>query len=1032
MIVKGVKISELEQRTTLTGKEMIPFQDALSNGKLDMQAIIDYFGDTSGTDLQLQSLINIKQSISNSSDLSTTISSNVGDVYFCTGDKKLYLYQGNGKYQVEEPSKYKLYVMLTPIDDEKADAIFRWDPTTQSFILPSYVDDLIEVYATYTVSPIGELSNITLYHDANHSNPVKGETGKLYVNVAEDEPAYQFRWSGSMWVAVNDGGPLIIGEITGTAYDGGKGKHNRDVLDSLPDHFSTDFADLTKTASSNTITLNQSRRQESDLYAEGYTDSVELGSASQTEAGLMSAADKVNLDVTIPNRITEEVKQLNAAIDAEEAAREAADTAITEKHNQDVSDLNDTITSNKNEINLKLDEEIERATTAEANITSDYQAADNQLQININNEAETRKAEDDKLNAAINKEITDRTNADNTLQTNINNEASARQQADTALGNRIDTEISDREEAVSDLNTKLQSEITRATQAETTLQSNIDAINNARGKANGIATLDESGLVPASQLPSYVDDVIEAATYDDLPETGEAGKIYVTLDTNLTYRWSGSAYVEISESLALGETSSTAYPGDKGKALADKLAKVPSTIYSNLTGVEQFESTVAINAQYRNIVDNTDNDRQLVIQAATSTRSGVMSGPDKAKLDGLKTGSEIASDINAVQSNLETHINNKSNPHEVTMEQVGLTTNGDGSKFLSNAGDYREIIEDTAETVKTTTEIPVAGGPLAELLNDAGITSIDTETSMQDILMQLFTKEMWPTSLTFKEGTIKTTISAPTMTLSASGLVEVGSTITVSAITLSATSQSTTSRTYSGFTYGYSAANDNTKDSSSTSISVAAQSITSNNDPYSLKRTINGSAVSADTNSDYTQVTLDSTTFKAIEGTNTVKAETTGTKYHCTFAAMPVYYACSNLGKTSEDHKSAAKDAATITSTTPSNSKSLTVTGVYPYYTNKDNITTFAKLALTSSKTLDVTFVAETASNKHAFKLPAKFNVSKITLLNTLSGNYEDYDVSKFTVTTENIDVQGTSVSYKVYTRNDGTNGSSSFKITFA
>jgi hypothetical protein len=87
---------------------------------------------------------------------------------------------------------------------------------------------------------------------------------------------------------------------------------------------------------------------------------------------------------------------------------------------------------------------------------------------------------------------------------------------------------------------------------------------------------------------------------------------------------------------------------------------------------------------------------------------------------------------------------------------------------------------------------------------------------------------------------------------------------------------------------------------------------------------------------------------------------------------------------------------------------------------------------LTSNKTLDITYVAETASNKHAFKLPAKFNVSSVTLLNTLSGNYEDYDISKFTVTTENIDVQGTSVSYKVYTRNDGTNGSSSFKITFA
>lgn len=110
----------------------------------------------------------------------------------------------------------------------------------------------------------------------------------------------------------------------------------------------------------------------------------------------------------------------------------------------------------------------------------------------------------------------------------------------------------------------------------------------------------------------------------------------------------------------------------------------------------------------------------------------------------------------------------------------------------------------------------------------------------------------------------------------------------------------------------------------------------------------------------------------------------------------------------------------------------MNVTGVYPYYTNKDNITAFSKLALTTNKTLDVTFVAETASNKHAFKIPAKFNVTKITLLNTLSGKYEDYSVSRFSVTTETINVQGANVQYKVHTRNDGTNGSSSFKITFA
>lgn len=77
------------------------------------------------------------------------------------------------------------------------------------------------------------------------------------------------------------------------------------------------------------------------------------------------------------------------------------------------------------------------------------------------------------------------------------------------------------------------------------------------------------GKVPASQLPSYVDDVLEYANIGSFPGTGESGKIYVALDTNKTYRWSGSAYVEISASLALGETSSTAYRGDRGKTAYD-------------------------------------------------------------------------------------------------------------------------------------------------------------------------------------------------------------------------------------------------------------------------------------------------------------------------------------------------------------------------------------------------------------------------------------------------------------------------------
>ena len=153
------------------------------------------------------------------------------------------------------------------------------------------------------------------------------------------------------------------------------------------------------------------------------------------------------------------------------------------------------------------------------------------------------------------------------------------------------------------------------------LDSKVQQFINSKGAPNGLASLNESGIIPSAQLPSYVDDVIEVDTFSNLPGTGESGKIYIVQDTNLTYRWSGTDYVEISKSLALGETSSTAYPGDKGKATADKL-----------------------------------------------------------------TG--ITSDINAVQTNLETHINNKSNPHEVTKDQVGLgnvDNTSDANKPISNA-----------------------------------------------------------------------------------------------------------------------------------------------------------------------------------------------------------------------------------------------------------------------------------------------------------------------------------------------------------
>ena len=220
------------------------------------------------------------------------------------------------------------------------------------------------------------------------------------------------------------------------------------------------------------------------------------------------------------------------------------------------------------------------------------------------------------------------------------------------------------------------------------LNSKVQQFINSKGAPNGLASLNESGIIPSAQLPSYVDDVIEVDTFSNLPGTGESGKIYIVQDTNLTYRWSGTDYVEISKSLALGETSSTAYPGDKGKATTDKLNRIPDKLITDTVNVDQSTTEAVLKfTTYRQEAQQISRNT-LTITSATTSQAGLMSSSDKTKLDGLKDQAGITSDINAVQTNLETHINNKSNPHEVTKDQVGLSevdNTSDANKPISTA-----------------------------------------------------------------------------------------------------------------------------------------------------------------------------------------------------------------------------------------------------------------------------------------------------------------------------------------------------------
>lgn len=243
------------------------------------------------------------------------------------------------------------------------------------------------------------------------------------------------------------------------------------------------------------------------------------------------------------------------------------------------------------------------------------------------------------------------------------------------------------------------------------LNSKVQQFINSKGAPNGLASLNESGIIPSAQLPSYVDDVIEVDTFSNLPGTGESGKIYIVQDTNLTYRWSGTDYVEISKSLALGETSSTAYSGDKGKATTDKLNRIPDKLITDIVNVNQSTTEAVLNfTTYRQEAQQIGRNT-LTITSATTSQAGLMSSSDKTKLDGLKDQAGITSDINAVQTNLETHINNKSNPHEVTKDQVGLGN-------VDNTSDANKPISTATQNALNGKFSATEGNTLKQIVND--------------------------------------------------------------------------------------------------------------------------------------------------------------------------------------------------------------------------------------------------------------------------------------------------------------------------
>lgn len=245
------------------------------------------------------------------------------------------------------------------------------------------------------------------------------------------------------------------------------------------------------------------------------------------------------------------------------------------------------------------------------------------------------------------------------------------------------------------------------------------------GVASGVATLDTTGKVPASQLPSYVDDVLEYTSRAGFPTTGQSGIIYVDLATNKTYRWGGTDYVEISASLALGETSSTAYAGDKGKANADAItalqARVGNVESKNSTqdtaiqtaqGAAEAAQTTA--TQAKNAAANNADAINKIVKGTTTVEKAT-AATTATKLDAKKTFSLTGNVTGSYESDLSGNVS------IATTIADGAVTTAKLSNSGIAAGTYTALTVDAkgrATAGGTATEFGTSGQttPSADLM----------------------------------------------------------------------------------------------------------------------------------------------------------------------------------------------------------------------------------------------------------------------------------------------------------------------------
>ena len=344
--------------------------------------------------------------------------------------------------------------------------------------LPSYVDDVIDVYATYDVSATNEVTNIKLYTDEDHTTAVVGEAGKSYNDITPDHPGYQFRWSGTTWVQIVSGG-LIIGEITGTAFDGAKGKALEAVANGLPINSVSALVRFEANGNNVNLLYDSASKGNGNIYKANPSSSISIPAVTTTKAGVMTAADKIKLDTTLPKQISDEV-----------AARTAADEAIR-------GELADDIAQEVLDRNAAI------------------------------------KVAQDALQANITKEVTDRTNADDTLKTTLEKAiADAKTELETAdatLQGNITKEVNDRKGEITRIKKLITDEAATRAQADIDVNEKVDLHIANKSNPHGV-TKAQVGLANVNNT-SDADKPVSTAQATAIADAKAAG---TNAQTNLT------------------------------------------------------------------------------------------------------------------------------------------------------------------------------------------------------------------------------------------------------------------------------------------------------------------------------------------------------------------------------------------------------------------------------------------------------------------------------------------------------------------